>query len=60
MLFVETWACPVSHRCRVGLPRLTPLLRGLAPSHTAAAWACHATLEHQSMTYYSMLIPASV
>ena len=37
--------------CRdVGLPRLTPLLRGLAPSHTIASWACPATLEQKSMT----------
>ena len=40
MFFVETWACPVSHRRSVGLPRLTPPQCGLAPSHTAAVWAC--------------------
>jgi hypothetical protein len=38
---VETWACPVSHRRTVGLPRLTPPHRGLAPSHTAAGIFCN-------------------
>ena len=37
---VETWACPVSHRCSVGLPRLTQMQCGLAPSPPpAAVWA---------------------
>ena len=47
------------HCCRdVGLPRLTPLLRGLVPSHTIAVYTRPAALAHKSMTY--LLRPVSV
>jgi hypothetical protein len=42
--------------CRdVGLPRLTPLHRGLAPSHTIAVWACPVPTTTAGMVHEALL-----